>query len=571
MARMIPDACSASAPASERRTFDLLKSDPATRTWTVYHSQGLSSAYSGHYGEVDFLAVIPDRGLLCIEVKGGGISCRNGEWFTTNRQGVTAALSRSPFLQAQQAMFKVRKALEARFGKNSAEARCPIGWMVVFTDTYAPPSSTDFVRAELIDCDDLARDAGTRIAASPSLAQAVTQAGAPTRITLDTIRKFLRPDFDRVETLSTTLWDAERRLVALTDEQYDVLDHVVDNAAVLVHGGAGTGKTVLAVELARRMASEGRSVMLTCYNRELGLWLEERVQKLGPGKISAGHLHRLARPVVEASGLAVSASDFGPEWYDTAALAVSASAERFDVVIIDEAQDFAPDALMTLAEQWTEGSSSTPRICLFADFSRQALYGDPEEARLALRGRLSGASLPLRINCRNTRRITAETELLTGSYEIRAGHDAPDGPAVDRVFYPDGQGRQAIDHALQRLRSEGLAAEDIVLLSPRRRANSSLAGIESAGGFRIIDREERRNQVGIVFSTIHAFKGLESKAVVLVDLEPSADAPSDSLLYVGMTRARTRLVLLMPESARAEADRRTRLNLSASVARESAQ
>ncbi len=570
MARMIPNTCSSDAPASERRIFELLKSDPATRDWTVFHSQGLSSAYSGHFGEVDFLALIPDRGLLCIEVKGGGIRCHNGEWFTTNRAGVTSALSRSPFLQAQQAMFKVRDALAARFGKQSAEARCPLGWMVAFTDTYAPPASTDFVRAELLDCDDLGRDAGARLAASPSLAQALLQRGTPSRPVLESIRKFLRPDFDRVETLSTTLWDTERRLIALTDEQYEVLDHVMDNAGALVHGGAGTGKTVLAVELARRIAASGRSVMLTCFNRELGLWLEERVKTFGPGKVVAGNLHRLMRPAVEASGLAPLGDDFGAAWYEAAALAVSGNDERFDTVIVDEAQDFPADAIMSLAEQWTDGAKGEPRICLFADFSRQALYGDPEEARALARKRLAGASLPLRINCRNTRRITAETELLTGSYEIRPVAEAPEGPAVDRVLHVEGQGRQAVDRVLQTLRAEGLAPEDIVILSPRRRENSLMAGVENAGGFRIINREDRRTHTGVAFSTIHAFKGLESKAVVLVDLEPGPDSESDALLYVGMTRARARLVLIMPEGAKVELDRRTRANLSASLERETA-
>ena len=567
MARMIPDACSTDAPLSERRIFEILKAEPTTRAWTVFHSQGLSSAYTGHFGEVDFLALVPGLGLLCIEVKGGGIRCKDGEWSSTDRHGKTFALKRSPFLQAQQAMHKVRTALEARFGRNSAEASCPLGWMVVFTDTFAPPASTDFVRGELLDCNELEPGVGTRLAASPSLVRAVAQQGAPTPSVLDAIRKFLRPDFDRVETLATTLWDAERRLLALTDEQYDVLDHVLDNETAVIHGGAGTGKTVLAVELARRLAARGRSVLLTCFNRELGLWLESRAEAFGPGRVVAGNLHRLLRPAVQASGLATG-EGFGPAWYEAAALAISSGTERFDTVIIDEAQDFPADALLTLAEQWTDGSAGEPRICLFADFSRQALYGDPEQGRAEVRKRLGGASLPLHINCRNTRRITAETELLTGSYEIRAVADAPEGPAVDRIFFAEGQARQSIDRALQALRAEGLSPEDIVILSPRRRDASALAGVNSLGGFQIIDRDERKTKSGVTFSTIHAFKGLESKAVVLVDLDPKQDPESDALLYVGMTRARTRLLLVLPEQARGELDRRTRANLSASFQRE---
>lgn len=568
MARMIPDTCSPDAPASERRIFDLLAKDPATRQWTVFHSQGLSSAYSGHFGEVDFLAVIPDRGILCIEVKGGGIRCQDGDWFTTNREGRVSALSRSPFLQAQQSMFKVRDALATRFGRASAEARCPLGWMVIFTDTFAPPASTDFIRTELVDCGDLAKGPADKLAGAPSLAQAVDRNGAPSRAALDSIRKFLRPDFDRVETLSTTLWDTERRLLAMTDEQYDVLDHVLDNETALVHGGAGTGKTLLAVELARRLASRGRSVLLTCFNRELGLWLEKRTAGFGPGRVVSGNLHRLLKPAVEASGLLTDPDMFGPAWYDAAALAVADSQERFDTVIVDEAQDFPAAPLLAIAEQWASGGDGHPRLCVFADFSRQALYGDPGEARAALRRRLGGANLPLRVNCRNTRRITAETELLTGSYEIRPVSTAPDGPTVDRVFHDAGRERQAMEKILSGLKTEGFSPEDIVILSPRRRENSALAGMESLAGFRIIDRDQRASLTGVAFSTIQAFKGLESKAVVLVDLEPAANHETDALLYVGMTRARTRLVMLFAEGVRSELDRRTRENMAASLQRE---
>lgn len=567
MARMIPSGGPPEVPLSERRLFEMLRVDRAARNWTVFHSQGVSSAYTGHYGEADFVAVIPELGLLCIEVKGGGVRCRDGVWSSTSRDGETHVYKRSPALQAQQTVHKLRSALEKRFGRNSPEARCPIGWMVVLTDAYAPPPSPEFTREEVIDCGELIDGFAQKLAAAPSLAVELSRFGAPSGAVLQSIQRFLRPDFDRVETLSTTLWDAERRLIALTDEQYDVLDHVMDNPISLIQGGAGTGKTLLAVELARKLADRGSSVLLTCFNRELGLWLEGRAAEAGSDRIVASNLHRLLSPAVAASGL--SAGDgFQPEWYEAAALVLADLDQRFDTVIIDEAQDFPVDAVMNIAEQWTEGSTAEPRICLFADFSRQALYDDPASARAAVRRRVAGASFTLRTNCRNTRRITAETELLTGSFDIRPLPEAPDGPSVDREFHGDGKGPAAVDRVLQRLRGEGFAPEDIVILSPRRRENSVVAGLDSAGGYRILDRAERRGATGVAFSTIHAFKGLESKAVVLVDVEPAPDAATDSLMYVGMTRAQLRLALVMHEKYQAELERRTAANLRAALASE---
>ena len=47
-------------------------------------------------GEIDFVLCHPDKGILCLEVKGGGIECRHGEWFrTARRQAASASRTRS--------------------------------------------------------------------------------------------------------------------------------------------------------------------------------------------------------------------------------------------------------------------------------------------------------------------------------------------------------------------------------------------------------------------------------------------------------------------------------------------
>lgn len=61
---------------------------------------------------------------------------------------------------------------------------------------------------------------------------------------------------------------------------------------------------------------------------------------------------------------------------------------------------------------------------------------------------------------------------------------------------------------------------------------------------RIVDISGRRPEpepATISFSTIHAFKGLESEAVMLVDVDDLRSDRSRSLLYVGASRARTLL------------------------------
>jgi hypothetical protein len=568
MAKMLPNVMGADAPGSERRIFELLRGSPRTADWTVLHSLGLSSAYSGAYGEVDFVAIVPGRGIICIEVKGGRVQCQAGVWTTTDRNDKTHALSRSPFQQAREGMFKVLEAVRKRFGPHSAEARCPLGWVVIFTDTSAPPPSPDFTSEELIDSRDLGGDPIAKLKACPSLEQANRRLGPPSKETLSSLCGFLRPDFDRVAMLSTTLWDIETRIGVLTGEQYAVLDHIVENESSLVHGGAGTGKTMLAVELARRAVAEGRSVLLTCFNRELGHWLEARAKEMGD-QVRAGHLHRLLRDQILSSDLRgeLVEGQFDRGFYELGALAVASGAAQVDLVLVDEAQDFPADALVDVIEAYGTGGDRPPSRVLFADFSRQALYAAPSDSRAVIKAKLAPAYFSLLRNCRNTRRIASETEALTGSFECKAFEAQPVGIPVERFFYPDARGQiRAVDRALQQLRSEGFSAEDIVILGGQRRERSCLANVDSCGGFRIVDREGRTASTQVPYSTIHAFKGLESSAVILIDVDPQPDGAGDALLYVAMTRARSRLIMILSERARSEIQRRERENIARSLA-----
>jgi hypothetical protein len=110
---MIPSVLDPTAPASERRVFDLLEAIPNAENWTVLHSLGLSNSYSGEYGEIDFLVIAPGNGIVCIEVKGGGASCRDGVWSTVDHRGARHELKRSPFVQVQEGMRKLINALNA--------------------------------------------------------------------------------------------------------------------------------------------------------------------------------------------------------------------------------------------------------------------------------------------------------------------------------------------------------------------------------------------------------------------------------------------------------------------------
>ena len=79
---MIPPLPAADAPGSEKRVFYALKAAPGTEKWTILHSLGISSGWTGEFGEIDFVIIIPELGVICTEVKGGRVSQKDGTWFT---------------------------------------------------------------------------------------------------------------------------------------------------------------------------------------------------------------------------------------------------------------------------------------------------------------------------------------------------------------------------------------------------------------------------------------------------------------------------------------------------------
>ncbi|MGN3973642.1 NERD domain-containing protein [Tsuneonella sp. SYSU-LHT278] len=574
MAQMIPHVPSQGTPQSELRVFRKLASELETSGWIVFHSLGLSSSYTGHYGEIDFVVLIPGRGIVCVEVKGGGVTQHGGVWSSRDEKGVTHQLKRSPFSQVQSAMFKLRRAIESRFGKHSMEAQVPTGYVVIFPGVDCPPPSPEYTRRDVIDRQDLDRPIAQLLSECPTLEVSSAKAGAAfSGGAFQNLRKFFRPDFERVLTAGASLRPVEESLRALTEEQYAFLDAADLNSRCILVGPAGSGKTTLAVEYARRLSAEGQSVLLVCFNRGLGRWLAERATDLGPGRVVAGSMHKL---LDERIGKTSFAAEFRknrqhPELFSElyplyGALAIEELGERFDAVLIDEAQDFRSTTLVALAEAWTRDSEN-PRIVFFGDYVQQAIYDTPGENLQVAREALTGAfALPLRKNCRNTRRIAVQTSSLSGFRDLKLNHGQPEGEAVETTFYRDRTDQtERLAKVFAKLRDEGISSDDVVVLGKYRLENSGVATLSQESCWRLVDDPNGQRKSTVVYSTIYAFKGLESAVVILVDVNCLDEGEGEALLYVGMSRAKARLYMLIDERCRPAFDRKVLTGLTGLV------
>jgi mRNA-degrading endonuclease RelE of RelBE toxin-antitoxin system len=244
--------------------------------------------------------------------------------------------------------------------------------------------------------------------------------------------------------------------------------------------------------------------------------------------------------------------------------------ERFDYVIVDEAQDLSPVFLALMAE-----ICSSAEGLFFAADNKQSLYSrnyswSSAHPRLQFRGRTA----LLRRNYRSTREIdrAAFGLLHADEGEDLAGSDSPyDGPlpVLVKDVAPGAQATWIVRFVRQMARHLHLKTSAAAVLVPGAAIGEALARELVAQGldarfFPGRDLDLKQDVVRLL--TLHTAKGLEFPIVVIAGLETGAwPVPEDfdepglfderarherRLLYVGMTRAMRGLMLLAPEGCR---------------------
>lgn len=541
------------------------------KDWTVLHSVGLKYTEDHPWGEIDFVVMAPGKGIVCLEIKGGEVACREGVWQTRNRrENKWHRLKRSPHLQVRGNMSALRRFVLENFGGGSEAARCPFFCATVFPDVGAPPQTPETQECETIDMEDLKQPLSRSVARVLSGRQDVqlSRASSASKETLDSICSYLRPEFDRVITRHGSVRGAEERIISLTDEQYRVLDMTSDNDRMVVAGAAGTGKTLLALEFARREAACGRSVLLLCFNKLLGTWLARQIDRDDHPNVTTGTFHGVLRDEIKNSRYDKEFSERsrledGSEVFQNlipfyGELAVKERDRAFDTLVMDEAQDLIAAQNLDVLGSLVRRGLKEGRWALFGDFTRQAIYGPADglsgEERLR-RMLISHAPDPARFtirkNCRNTHQIARQTAVLTGFEALPYDLSDTEGPDVEYRYWTDQQAEASrLREVIDGLLGEGFRPEDIIVLAPSRFERSAaklLAGELPIGEIgEGVDRQPNR----ILFSTVHAFKGMESKVVVLTGFSDIESERYQPLLYIGMSRARSCLVVLLHDGLR---------------------
>jgi len=564
----------------EKRIFELLKNDPETADWVCLHSLGLTSHIKRCYGEIDFVVMVPGEGVFCLEVKSGSVSRSGGVWTYRDRYGAVTTDTRGPLRQAEEGMFSLLAAVKKKFGNNHHLSRLLYGYGVILPHILFGERSFEDEPWRIYDRESGRQPISVFIRRLSSYthgkmknAKWYDPAGSrPTASNVNELIDFLRGDFELIVKPADMLNLAEEQLLRLTEEQYQCLDGIQDNARCLIQGGSGTGKTLLAMEFARREQRAGRKVLFLCFNRYLGCWIAGQcANSPGGPPITADSFYHFLDEIICTSikecefrllQTIVSKAKLFSESYP--AFAVEAMKERsldaFDTMIVDEGQDLMRPENFDVFDSFLKGGLAGGRWMIFCDFHHQAIYSTVslEEVLVELNRRSPlYCRFRLTVNCRNTGQIGEETALLSGFDTPPFLISNVEGFPVEYRFFTDvSDQRRIIFQILKNLANEGIPPEWITILSPRIRGHSCIPESIEETHCRIEDLSEHnvlnRRTRTVIFSTIHSFKGLESPVVIVTDVEHLTDSMHQSLLYVAMSRAREKLFVLIAESARNE-------------------
>jgi hypothetical protein len=538
---------------AEKNLFEALRSG-LPEEFYVFHDYAYLGREQPREGAIDFLVVHRELGLLAIECTGDGVHLRaDGTWMRLVPGGREEPLDESPFRQSQRQIRELVQELRPKIAQLFPELDGVFpfvyGHAVAFpsvgADHLGPLPAEVSPQIVLFGAD--LPCLGTRV---PEILRYWGSGRPPARV-LDE-RQFtqfrqhvLLPRWRLAPTFGARLELDSQAIVRLSDEQVEVLRSVVSAPRLCVRGGAGSGKTLLALELARSAALEGRQVLLTCFNIALARWIAETVASWGPltDRIRAATFHDLC------SEAAVAMGDVSPQplagdkpaaetyWNELMPEKLLAAVKagrlaRYDAVVVDEGQDFHRgwfDLLEKLLRDPRRGS-----IVIFND-PAQDIFG-------------TGCKLPdyptteLGVNFRNTRSVAG---FLQGLAERAAAPFSRNPEGEPPVFHQQPHGAAAAARAVDRLVGELVNEKQvppgrITLIAPRTRENSCLCGVDHLGGQRLsTDPLERTGAV--LCTTIHKFKGLESDVVILIDVREDDLFSGRAFLYTAAARARVLL------------------------------
>jgi hypothetical protein len=351
-----------------------------------------------------------------------------------------------------------------------------------------------------------------------------------TNITEEEFKKILdliASDFKFITAPSARKGELDHSFLKLTNEQTGLLDYISEQMNATIQGVAGTGKTLIAKEAARRFGLEGRKVLFLCFNKFLYLDLMHRYPYDNVTYYNINTLISKYRPGTDTSNAQTRSSELQKIDWDEL---------DFDDVIIDEAQDFDNKEILYFKDlvELKDGH-------FFVFYDKNQLLTTSEVPSWI---RDSDCKLLLTKNCRNTREV-ALTSYNVIDVELNQKILMINGEQTS-ISFVKGESIPKLASLLKILTDDqhGYEYSDIVILSLKKEEDSILYNVSKIAGIPVL--RERSNSA-VFFTTSRKFKGLESRVIIVTDIDESCFVNEDKKrnFYVACSRATQNLVLFI--------------------------
>lgn len=539
MAIMVPaDPTDFNNSTGEKDVFRALEHG-LSNSITIYHSfrwlhpgerKGVRGDQSDAQGEGDFVIFDPTKGIMVVEVKGGHVWCEGRQWYQRNRDtGFTKQIA--PEMQAEKTELRLRE--DARW-KGGALASLLFCRAVCFPHTPVERGKLpqDYPSEIVLDAKDLEEPRLAIERAFEYWRKLRDWLGGIAPEHKEEVLEMLAPLCGMAPSVKGILAQQQAQLVRLTREQAKIVDFLDEQQHAAVHGAAGTGKTLIALEKARRLASPGGKVLFLCFSEALKLHLQQNHEH---PDVHFTNFHSFALEIAPGKDLDEAEQELISYLYHDKPL-------PYSHLIVDEGQDFKSEWL-----EWLGHRFRNMTFYVFYDRNQLVHEGDLTWLEAV------PCRLVLTVNCRNT-------------YEIgRMSHRAVGLPDPGRrvtgalpVLHPVSSEDEAAELTRQLLQAacveKAIDPHEVAVLTLESHAKESPLRKIRLPGFRFSRNPAPRR---ITMTTARRFKGLEATFVIVpdVDFRLAEDDEWRRRLYVACSRGcqAVHLISYSPESALAPA------------------
>lgn len=537
----------------EKIFFNKLKSDSRYDDLIVLHSVFLAKHLTSISGEIDFLLLYPNHGVFALELKHGRVERIDGVWKFYNRKGEMNTSTKGPFRQVNDTMHSLRrwilenchKSKKAKIEKILFGTGVILSGIDEFIDVGAEGFQWQILYREFIVhnrlkeyFDNLSR--GWHNERSSQKWYRVDES-RPSKDDCFYLLKLLRGDFSQDYSILNKIRDNYLNIQSFTDSQLDSYSHIFYNDRNLITGPAGTGKTILAYQLAVELIKMNKRILFLCFNVNLGNKIKTEFSKIPESSNSfLGNYHSFL--LTNCKTKFEDSDSFYKENLPLEFLLQNEKFDTYDYLIIDESQDLINETNLLVFDHILSRGLEKGHWSFFGDFEKQNLY--EKDSNIELLNQFFFAKYkPLKINCRNSLRIMNQNNLMTGvSYD-----DCLNNLNQEKVtikFPSEKNMIKVLDQIILNLIDENVSPDKITILSPE----NSFKGL-------ILESSQYRNLIlegKLQFGTIHSFKGLENDFIIVAGFQELISDKAKQLLYIAISRAIFKLYMIFKKSLESE-------------------